>query len=142
MIQQAPTRLRLKITSDPANLAQVRQAVEGLCAAGGFDTTSCDEIGLCVNEALANVIRHAYGCAKDKPMEVSAELVDRSIRISIRDWGNGVNPECVPHRPHDPLRPGGLGLICLRQMMHKVTFTPQRDGMLLEMVRKQATKGK
>jgi serine/threonine-protein kinase RsbW len=137
MIQQPQAKLRLKIVSDPANLAGVRQAIEGLCASGGFDTSSCEEVGLCVNEALANVIRHAYQGATDKPVEVSAEVLDGSVRISIRDWGNGINPEHVPVAPHNPLRPGGLGLICLRQMMHQVVFTPQQDGMLLEMTRKK-----
>jgi serine/threonine-protein kinase RsbW len=136
MTQQAPTKLRLKIVSDPANLASVRQAIEGLCAAGGFDTKSCEEVGLCVNEALANVIRHAYGGAVDKPIEIAAEMLDDSVRISIRDWGNGVNPHELPEAPRNPLRPGGLGLICLKQMMHQVVFTPQHDGMLLELSRK------
>jgi len=137
MTQQAPSKLRLKIVSDPANLASVRQAIEGLCAGAGLDTKACEEVGLCVNEALANVIRHAYGGAMDKPVEISAESVNGSVSISIRDWGNGVNPEDKPHTPRDPLKPGGLGLICLKQMMHEVTFTPQPDGMLLEMTRRK-----
>jgi serine/threonine-protein kinase RsbW len=132
---QAPAKLRLKIVSDPANLASVRQAIEGLCAGGGFDVKCCEEVGLCVNEALANVIRHAYKGATDRPIEVSAEVLDGSLFISIRDWGNGVNPQDLPLPPPNPLRPGGLGLICLKQMMDDVTFTPQRDGMLLEMAR-------
>jgi serine/threonine-protein kinase RsbW len=135
--QQAPAKLRLKIMSDPTNLASVRQAIEGLCAGSGFGTKCCEEIGLCVNEALANVIRHAYEGATDKPVEVSAEIIDGSVQIAIRDWGNGVNPDHLPHPPHNPLKPGGLGLICLKQMMHQVLFTPQPDGMLLEMRRKK-----
>src|SRR5690349_1081359 len=127
MTQRAPSKLRLKITSDPANLAQVRQAIEQLCDAHGFSSQARDEIGLCVNEAMANVIRHAYEGATDRPMEVSADFSDGTVRIAIRDWGNGVNPETLPRPPRNPLKPGGLGLICLRQMMHEVTFTPQPD---------------
>jgi anti-sigma regulatory factor (Ser/Thr protein kinase) len=137
MTKQAPSNFRLKITSDPANLALVRQAIEGLCAGHGFDTRACEEVGLCVNEAMANVTRHAYGGAMDRPVEISAEVVNGSVRISIRDWGNGVNPEDLPHPPHNPLRPGGLGLICLKQMMHQVSFKSQPDGMLLEMTRRK-----
>jgi anti-sigma regulatory factor (Ser/Thr protein kinase) len=83
------------------------------------------------------VIRHAYSGAVDKPVEITAELVDSSVQIFIRDWGNGVNPEDVPRPARNPLKPGGLGLICLKQMMHNVVFTPQGDGMLLEMCRKR-----
>ena len=143
-MNRAPTKLRLKILSDPANLAGVRQAIETLCADNGFGAKACDDIGLCVNEALANVIRHAYDGAEDKPIDVTAELndsqdADGTVHLKIRDWGKGVNPqqELPPAPSRDPLKPGGLGLICLRQMMDSVVFTPQPDGMLLEMTRRK-----
>ena len=62
----APVRLRIE--SDPANLAPVRKAVESLAASGGFDSAACGEIALCVNEALANVMRHAYDGLTDRPI--------------------------------------------------------------------------
>jgi anti-sigma regulatory factor (Ser/Thr protein kinase) len=136
MLMSAPSvKLRLKILSDPANLAAVRLAIESMCLQNGMAKKASDEVGLCVNEALANVIRHAYGGAANQPIEITAEYRDSAVRIAIRDWGNGVNPESLPAQPHDPLQPGGLGLICLKQMMSEVKFTPQSDGMLLEMTR-------
>jgi anti-sigma regulatory factor (Ser/Thr protein kinase) len=36
---------------------------------------------------------------------------------------------------HDPLKPGGLGLPCMKQLMGSVEFVPQADGMLLRMYR-------
>ena len=128
----------MKIVSDPATLADVRHAVESLCARRGMDRAACDEVGLCVNEALANVIRHAYDGATDKPIEIEAtvEPEQAAIRISIRDWGNGVVPPIERATKPDPLKPGGLGLICLNRMMDRVCFTQQPDGgMLLEMTR-------
>jgi anti-sigma regulatory factor (Ser/Thr protein kinase) len=131
--------VRLNITSDPANLATVRKAVEELAAAHGFDATACGEIALCVNEALANVTRHAYGGATDRPIEFAADMDERDaeLRVRIRDWGSGVNPESLPAKKRDPMTPGGLGLVCLRKMMDDVRFTPQPDGMLLEMSRRK-----
>jgi len=35
------------------------------------------------------------------------------------------------------MMPGGLGMVCLRQLLDEVVFTPQPDGMLLTMVRKR-----
>jgi anti-sigma regulatory factor (Ser/Thr protein kinase) len=129
--------LRLRILSDPANLAAARKAVEDLALAHGFDASACGEIALCVNEALANVMRHAYGGATDRPIELDAAVRedDRALHLRIRDWGSGVNPDDLPAKPKDPMTPGGLGLICLRKMMDEVRFTPQPDGMLLEMTR-------
>src|SRR4051812_34676312 len=100
-MNSSATRIRLNILSDPANLAGVRRAIEKLCAENGFGRQACDEIGLCVNEALANVIRHAYGGATNRPIEISAEVGDGATRIIIRDWGNGVNPAELPPKPPD-----------------------------------------
>lgn len=130
-----PPPIRLKITSDPATLASTRRAVEMFAAQCGFDETARGEIGLVINEALANVMRHAYQGATDQPIEVSAQKTDDGMKLSVRDWGLGVNPFELPPRKHDPLRPGGVGLICMRQMMDDIQFHKQPDGMLLTMMR-------
>jgi serine/threonine-protein kinase RsbW len=127
--------LSVSIQSDPALLENIRLQTEAIAVSGGFDDASVGEIGLVVNEALANVIRHAYANRHDRPIEYSVTLDDGGIGIKIRDWGNGIDPSTRPIKPKDPLVPGGLGLICLRNMMDQVTFTPQADGMVLEMSR-------
>ncbi len=130
-----PPPLRLKITSDPANVASARRAIEMFSAQCGFDETSRGEIGLVVNEALANVIRHAYEGKTDQPVEVSAKKTEKGVHIEIRDWGNGINPLDVPPPKRDPMKPGGVGLICIRQMMDEVEYLKQPTGMLLSLSR-------
>lgn len=130
-----PTRIELKITSDPANLADVRRKVESFCQQQGLDEIARGEVGLCVNEAMANVTRHAYQGAIDRPVVVTAETIKDGVQVSIRDWGNGFNPATVQPRPHDPMKPGGVGLICLRKMMDETVYEPQPDGMLLRMIK-------
>ena len=134
-MKTALPELRLRITSDPANLASVRRAVEDFSAACGFREEARGQIVLCVNEALANVTRHAYGGAADRPVHLDATFADGLLRVTIRDWGSGrVPPECMPK--HDPLRPGGVGMVCLHELMDQITFAPQPDGMLLTMERR------
>ena len=135
-----PAALRVRVNSDPANIGDVRKAVEAYAVAAGLTVRDAADVGLSVNEAMANVIRHAYGGAPEKPIVVSADRDDCGcvrVRVTIRDWGNGVNPAELPEQPYDPKTPGGLGLICLRELMDHVAYTPQPDGMLLTM-----TKGK
>ncbi|HMO25735.1 MAG TPA: STAS domain-containing protein, partial [Tepidisphaeraceae bacterium] len=55
------------------------------------------------------------------------------LEIRMRDWGSGVVPPPAPMDDPDPLRPGGLGLICLARKMDHVVFEPQHDGMLLRL---------
>src|SRR5438309_1935200 len=126
-------RIELKVQSDPANLAGVRKAIEAFAAGMGFDEKPVAEIGLCVNEAMDYIIRHAYQGRSDRPVQVTSavEPADcasaEQITITLRDWGNGVDPSTLPQRPHDPNTPGGVGLICLRQWMDQVLYTPQPD---------------
>jgi serine/threonine-protein kinase RsbW len=136
-----PRRLELKVTSAPSNLATVRKAIESFADENGFDQKGVAEIGLCVNEAIANIIRHAYRGNTNRPVHVTAAMDDREggrIVITLRDWGVGVDPNSLPRRPYDPLEPGGVGLICLQQWMDSVTYTQQSDGgMLTTMTRRR-----
>lgn len=134
-----PDPLRLKVTSDTATLAPARKAVEQFASSLGFDEVAVGEIGLCVNEALANVIRHAYAGRPGEPVDLEAIATDEGIEIRIRDWGSGVVPPAASESARDPLIPGGLGLICLGRMMNRVVYHPQPDGMLLVMDRSRTT---
>ena len=131
--------LELKVPSHPANLGPVRKAIESYASEQGFDEKAVAEIGLVVNEAMANVIRHAYDNKFDQPIHVTATMEsERELKIAIRDWGKGVDPSKLPPKQRDPLTPGGVGLICLKQWMDKVVFTPQPDGgMLATMIRRK-----
>jgi serine/threonine-protein kinase RsbW len=132
-----PETVRLNIKSDPANLADARRTVEELCRRGGLDDGAVADVGLCVNEALANVMRHAYGGDRDRPIEIEVQAQGGEATVRVRDWGNGVDPTTLPPKKYDPLEPGGLGLICLRQMMDTAEFRRQPDGgMLLTMTRR------
>jgi serine/threonine-protein kinase RsbW len=140
-------RLVLNVTSDPANLGPVRRALESFGRRHGLTEPAVADLGLCVNEAMANVTRHAYHGQTDRPVAVTADAIDTGgetskggVKVTIRDWGNGVNPLSLPSRPRDLLEPGGLGLICLRQLLDEVRFETQLDGgMLLTMVKKKGS---
>jgi serine/threonine-protein kinase RsbW len=129
--------IHLELLSDPAQIAPARRAVEVLAASCGFDQAGCDELGLVVNEALANVIRHAYHGEPGRPIVLDARGEGDTIHLELRDWGDGRDPLAGPLPERDPLRPGGLGLICLRQMLDGVESRPQPDGMLLRMTRRR-----
>ena len=139
--------LELRIESHPDYVPDVRRAVESFAARAGFSQCAVADLGLSVNEALANVLRHAYRGDQGKPIVITAEYPIESsptphapaaLRVTIRDWGCGVNPVSLPPKPRDPLQPGGVGLICMRRLMDQVTFAPQPDGMLLTMIKRNA----
>ena len=134
-VRHVGKRIELSFDSSPANLALVRKKIEKFCHDCGLDVPACEEMGLVVNEALANVIRHAYHGETDKPVEVSAEPWNGGVEISIRDWGTGHDPSVNPLKEPDPLTPGGLGLICLKKLTDEARFEAQTDGMKLVLIR-------
>jgi anti-sigma regulatory factor (Ser/Thr protein kinase) len=125
----------LRCDANTAALAEARLNVEKFAGGCGFDEKAVADIGLCVNEAMANVIRHAYGNQTGKAMVLIGEFREQSLKLRLRDWGSGVNPTGMEKKP-DPTRPGGLGLVCMRQLMDEMKFLPQSQGMLLEMIKK------
>jgi anti-sigma regulatory factor (Ser/Thr protein kinase) len=133
----SPRRLELKITSDTANLRPTRKEIENFAAAGGMKVESCEALGLVLNEALANIMRHGYGGAVDQPIEVSAEFSGAELKVTIRDWAKPFDPSEHLHEPDlNDIKPGGLGLLCMRKLMDDVKWERLADGMRLTMMKK------
>jgi serine/threonine-protein kinase RsbW len=146
-IRRSGERVELQFHSDPAFLRPVRLELEEFGRNAGLSSEQADQIGLVLNEALANVMRHGYGGAKDKPIRVTFDRQgaesQTQVRVEIRDWAKPFDPAKLPTAPPptdvEQIKPGGLGLHCMRMCMDQVTFTPQPDGMLLTMVKKTGT---
>ena len=132
-----PQTFEMRIESDPAHLSAARKAVVAYTVACGLSESASHDVGLCLNEALANVMRHAYGGQKDRPILISAECVADELTVRVRDWGNGVDPSTIPREPYNPLTPGGVGLICLSELLDRMVYEPQPDGMLATLVKRR-----
>lgn len=136
MVVRSSKRLQQKLTSEPSQIAPARKAVEQFAIDAGLSDKDAGEVGLAVNEALANVIRHAYAGATGRPIELIVEVNADEVVVSIRDWGHGKEPASPSDSPRDPLTPGGLGMICMKSLTDRLTYTPLADGMLLVMAKR------
>ena len=131
----------LTILSDPANLATVRVAIETGGKQVGFDQKECAAMALAVDEALTNVIRHAYGGVLDKEIKIAIEQLNEvddrgGLLICIRDFGKAVDPAKIKGRELSDIRPGGLGVHIMREVMDEVVFEHQpQGGTLLRMTK-------
>jgi serine/threonine-protein kinase RsbW len=125
-----------EITSHPAKLREIRKEVEDFAQSIGMSEEPSHAVGLVLNEALANVIRHGYDGAPDKPIRITAENDDKELKIRIRDWAKPFDPELVKHKYEGDLKPGGIGLICIRKLMDDSKYERLPDGMLLTLTKK------
>jgi len=130
--------LEIKILSDSAELTRVRQEAEAFAIQAGLDEPGAGRVVLAVDEALTNIIRHAYAGRDDGPIEISMRVSGLELSIVIRDYGQVVHPAAIRSRDLDDVRPGGLGVHIMHECMDKVTYAPadQGGGTVLTMSKK------
>ena len=124
--------VRLEMKSQPRYLSGARDMVSAIARRLGFSDAECGQIALAVDEALCNVIRHGYDRAPDRPIwlsiwpyEVGGESV--GMQIVIEDEAKQVDTEEIRGRELEDVRPGGLGVYIIRQVMDYCEFE-KRDG--------------
>jgi anti-sigma regulatory factor (Ser/Thr protein kinase) len=125
--------------SQPRFLAAVRALIASVCDRLGFNSMQCGQISLAVDEALCNVITHGYERRSDGPVWInlwSEEAEPARIKIVIEDLANQVDPDSIQPRDLDDIRPGGLGVHIIREVMDEVRYERRSDrGMRLTMTK-------
>ncbi len=124
--------------SDPENLRLVRRKVFDLAFELGFDEDLRQRIVLAVDEAFANVIRHAYAGCCDGRIELSVWLDTDAVRFELRDYAKPVDPNRIKPRDLSECRPGGLGINLIDSVMDRWQFRHPDDGAgnLLTMIKR------
>ncbi|MFA5863651.1 MAG: ATP-binding protein [Phycisphaerae bacterium] len=129
-----PDPIKMTIISDPSNIGAVRTAVEAFGERNGFTREQSDQAGLAVNEALANVIKHAYDGNSNQFINITLDMVadngrpGRALKIVIRDFGRHVDLECIKSRSLSEVRPGGLGVHIIKTVMDDVNYRCVPEG--------------
>jgi anti-sigma regulatory factor (Ser/Thr protein kinase) len=135
--------MKLDLLSDPKMLCIVRAAVGELAVTVGLPPEDVRSLVLAVDEAMTNIIRHAYLGKLDRPIEVSfhrgpvkhGEAMKDALEICLMDHGVAVDPAKLRGRELDEIRPGGLGLHFIRQTMDDMTFQHLRGRNYLRLVK-------
>jgi len=135
--------LKMELRSDPELLCVVRNALSELTAKLGFSEPECRAVVLAVDEALTNIIRHAYLGDAERPIEASFRRIQapgdtksaEALEIVLEDSGVTVNPEKMCGRALEDVRPGGLGLHFIRQSMDTVEFNRSSGKNQLRLVK-------
>lgn len=117
----------VQVPAQAERLQALRNLVREQATAYGFTPTCVDNLVLAVNEACMNVIQHGYrGAAGLLELAVSASA--EGVEFRIRDHAATVTLDDWRPRELDDLRPGGLGVHFIRQIMDAVVYLPTPDG--------------
>lgn len=139
-------------------------AIRGICefvsagaTAAGLGEQAVFQVELACDEAVTNIIEHAYGVEDAGTITVNYTTSADAFTVSLHDSGRAFDPATVPPPPTvatevtdvtpdelgTQLQVGGLGLHMIRKLMDEVyfSFDPERGNTLL-MVKRLNKRGK
>ena len=125
-----PPQLELEMLSQSRLLAPARAMTGTFAQRLGFNEIECGQISLAVDEALCNIINHGYNKREDGRIKISVwdlETDPPGLMILVEDRAQQVDPASIRPRELDDIRPGGLGVHIIREIMDSVLYE-HRDG--------------
>jgi serine/threonine-protein kinase RsbW len=87
-------------------------------------------VDMAVREAVTNAVLHGNRRDESKAVEVSFRSTPGEIEITVRDHGQGFDPETVPD-PTDPqnlMKTNGRGLLFMRTFMDELHWSRHPAG--------------
>lgn len=120
------------IDASTKNLAEVRNFVAEHAVSHGFDKQQIADIRLAVDEAITNIIKHAYQQDDSKTIDIEITLEENSICIQLQDTGkkfrmNKYSEPDIEKKIKERKR-GGMGLYLIHSLMDSVTYN-SKNGM-------------
>ena len=118
----------IEFSSHTGNLALMRGCIRDFLNGYPFSEKERLLMVLGVDEACTNIIRYAYRLRDDQLIALSMEGLRTCVRMRLRDYGEQVVPHAMKGRPHDIIKPGGLGLYLIRRAFDDVDYLHKRRG--------------
>jgi len=144
-LKENPRIREINILSDIRNLSEARTLVSRFLLEEGIDEPQViDEIRLAVDEALTNIIEHAYQFQKGKTIDIQLKFNGGRFTVILHDRGRSFAWEEVPEP--DPKkymmeeREDGWGVFLIKNLMDEIIYRPN-EGEHNEMVMVKYLKG-
>lgn len=124
----------LIIPNDTKYLSVVRETISETIRASEFPHADISRIILAVDEAVANIMEHAYERDTEGRGEIELRLhADRErFEVTVRDSGQAFNPDQVVAPDMDEHvrlgRKNGLGIFLMRKIMDQVNYRFEENG--------------
>ncbi len=97
-----------------------------------------EDLIMAVNEACMNVIQHAYKNRPNEEIIIEFWQDQQDVLVKIFDDADCVDISSIKSRDLDDVRPGGLGVHMIHDLMDCVEYknNPSKKGNVLEMRKK------
>ena len=92
---------------------------------------------------VANAVEHGNKYDPQKSVDIRFTIGVDALRVTIRDYGEGFDPQALPD-PLDPnnlLNPAGRGILYMRTFMDSIEYARHSEGgMVVSMSKRRAPK--
>ena len=127
--------MKLVVPSDPRFLSITRNAVSEVSAICGLSEEVCQGVILAVDEAIANVIRHAYKSRSDQEIELDCQVSAERIVFRLLDEGEPPDPARICGQPLNDASLSGRGTHLMRAIMDEMTYEQTQGKNVLRLVK-------
>ena len=119
-------QFRLVIPSQTRYLNLVTGLAKRAALSAGMDDATAAKVSIAVDEAVTNVILHAYRGEGEHSVELELRFTETALEIHILHSGQGIrSDQMVLPDPKEYIkhpRKGGLGLLLMSRFMDEVQF--------------------
>ena len=127
----------LSLKSHPENLSRVRSLITNVLLTIKVSKQDSQNIILAVVEACSNIIKHSYKNDYNQKIDLTINVEAKALTISIIDKGLKFDINSFEPRDVSKVRPGGLGVHIIKQVMDIVEYTQTSQGFnKIKMVKK------
>lgn len=112
---------KFEFDSDCGPLKSFRDELGRMMRESAFDEKAIGEFLLAVQEAITNVIRHAYAGTKGRVEITVQDCADR-MTLWIQDFGRCFDITRVPDPVLPKEKPGGLGIYLIKKMVDEIQY--------------------
>ncbi len=128
--------LKVVMSSHPRFLSVVRATVGQLGVVCGLTEESCQQVTLAVDEALANIIRHAYKNRHDQEIEFNCKADADRLEFTLIDRGEPADPARICAKPLDEVSLSGRGTHLMRAAMDEMKYARVPKGNQLTLIKR------
>jgi len=109
-------------------LKHIRHKIMQVAEEVGFSQNCCQQIILSLDEAITNIIRHAYKGVRDGEIELEIKKQNKTLVFYLRDFAPEVYDSSIRPRDLSTPLPGQMGINFIDSVMDAWEFATPKDG--------------
>lgn len=125
LIQPNAETIQIDMSSETENIGALTEVVEKF-SSHYFPSSQAYNVAVAVDEAVANIMMHAYQNRPDGMIHVILSKNKEDMMIQIEDYSAPFVPPAVVEKKKftfDKLEAGGLGLYLMQEFMDELRFS-------------------